>query len=107
MQIPLPSHTSLKKVDIFVSDLILRVTSLEKKQTHFIDLVHEIDYRSPDNKFLLTNGLLHATLKKASLSQISKIADAKVSCVTSKPSKLSKKPKINSGWTTIAKQHNN
>lgn len=65
MQIPLPSHTSLKKVDIFVSDLILRVTSLEKKQTHFIDLVHEIDYRSPDNKFLLTNGLLHATLKKA------------------------------------------
>jgi len=38
---------------------------LEKKQTHFIDLVHEIDYRSPDNKFLLTNGLLHATLKKA------------------------------------------
>jgi hypothetical protein len=65
VQIPLPSHTSLKKVDIFVSDLILRVTSLEKKQTHFIDLVHEIDYRSPDNKFLLTNGLLHATLKKA------------------------------------------
>lgn len=65
VQVPLPSHTSLKKVDIFLSDLILRVTSLEKKQTHFIDLAEEIDYRSPDNKFILTDGLLHATLKKA------------------------------------------
>lgn len=65
IQVPLPSHTSLKKVDIFLSDLILRVTSLEKKQTHFIDLAEEIDYRSPDNKFILTDGLLHATLKKA------------------------------------------
>lgn len=65
VQVPLPSHTSLKKVDIFLSDLILRVTSLEKKQTHFIDLAEEIDYRSPDNKFIVTDGLLHATLKKA------------------------------------------
>ncbi len=65
LQIPLPSHTSLKKVDIFLSDVILRVTSLDKKQTHFIDLAEEIDYRSPENKFILTNGLLHATIKKA------------------------------------------
>lgn len=27
IQIPLPNHTSLKKVSIFLSDLILRVTS--------------------------------------------------------------------------------
>lgn len=38
VQVPLPSHTSLKKVDIFLSDVIFRVTSLEKKQTHFLDL---------------------------------------------------------------------
>lgn len=64
VQIPLPSHTSLKKVDIYLSDLILRVTSLEKKHTHFLDLAQETDYKSPDNKFILTNGFLHATLKK-------------------------------------------
>lgn len=40
LQVPLPAHTSLKKVEIFLSDLILRVTSLEKKQTHFLDLLH-------------------------------------------------------------------
>jgi hypothetical protein len=40
LQVPLPAHTSLKKVDIFLSDLILRVTTLEKKQTHFLDLLH-------------------------------------------------------------------
>ena len=27
VQVPLPSHSSLKKVDLFLSDLILRVTS--------------------------------------------------------------------------------
>jgi hypothetical protein len=69
LQIPMPSHTSLKKVEIFLSDLILRVTSLEKKQTHFLDLAEEIDYRSPENKFILSNGLLHATLKKSNPDQ--------------------------------------
>lgn len=69
IQIPLPSHTSLKKVDIFLSDLILRVTSTEKKQTHFLDLLKDVEYRSPDNKFVLTNGLLHATLRKVAEEQ--------------------------------------
>lgn len=65
LQVPLPSHTSLKKVEIYLSDLILRVTSIEKKQTHFLDLLHEVDYRSPENKFILTNGFLHTTLRKS------------------------------------------
>jgi hypothetical protein len=69
IQVPLPAHTSLKKVDIFLSDLILRVTSTEKKQTHFLDLLREVEYRSPDNKFVLTNGLLHATLRKVTEEQ--------------------------------------
>jgi hypothetical protein len=67
VQIPLPAHTSLKKVDIFLSDLILKVNSLEKNQVHFLDLLHEVDFRSPENKFVLSNGLLHATLKKAQI----------------------------------------
>jgi hypothetical protein len=66
VQVPLPSHTSLKKVDIFLADLILRVTSREKNQTQTLDLAQEIDCHSPDNKFILSNGLLHATLKKGS-----------------------------------------
>lgn len=65
VQVPLPAHTSLKKVEIYLADLILRVTSLEKKQTHFLDLFKEIEYRSPENKFVLSNGHLHATLRKA------------------------------------------
>lgn len=65
VHIPLPSYTSLKKVDIFLSDLILRVTSLEKKNTHFLDLAEGIDFVSSESKFILNNGLLHATLKKA------------------------------------------
>ena len=28
LQVPLPAHTSLKKVEIYLSDYILRVTSL-------------------------------------------------------------------------------
>lgn len=56
VRIPMPSHTSLKKIDIFLSDLILRVTSLEKKSTHFLDLAHPVDYKSSENKFILTDG---------------------------------------------------
>jgi len=46
VQIPIPAHSSLKKLDIYLSDLILRVTNTEKKQTTFLDLWAEIDYRS-------------------------------------------------------------
>jgi hypothetical protein len=69
VQVPLPAHSSLKKVEIYLSDLILRVTSLDKKQTHFLDLLIPVDYRSPENKFVLANGHLHATLRKASPDQ--------------------------------------
>jgi len=64
VQIPLASHTTMNKIDIYLSDLILRVTSLEKKQTHFLDFAQEIDYCSPENKFVISNEHLHATLKK-------------------------------------------
>lgn len=64
IQVPLQSHTSLKRVDIFLSDLILRVTSRESKKVHFLDLSLEVDYTSPENKFILRDGVLHATLLK-------------------------------------------
>ena len=38
VQIPLPSHTSLKNVEIYLSDLILKVNSKEKKQVTTLDL---------------------------------------------------------------------
>jgi uncharacterized protein YaaR (DUF327 family) len=47
IQVPLPAHTNLKKVDIYLSDLVLRVNSVEKNQIHFLDLAEEVDYRSP------------------------------------------------------------
>lgn len=64
VQIPLPSHTSLKKVQIYLSDLIFKVTSTEKGKPHILDLSKEIDYKAPENKFIFSNGHLHATLKK-------------------------------------------
>lgn len=73
IRVPMPSHTSLKKIEIFLSDLILRVTSLEKKSTHFLDLAQEVDYRSAENKFMLTDGEIHCTLKKKEQVQWEKL----------------------------------
>lgn len=60
----MPGHTSIKHLEIFASDLIVRVTSKVKKSTETLDLLHEIDYLSSDNKFVLIDSILNATLKK-------------------------------------------
>ena len=69
VQVPIPAHTTSKKLDIYVADLIFKVTSLEKKQTQIIDLWGKVDYRSHENKFVVETGLLRATLKKAEADQ--------------------------------------
>lgn len=61
LQLP---NTSMKKVDIYLSDLVLRVTSLERRATHFFDLYDNINYRSKDNRNIYAGGVLEITLAK-------------------------------------------
>jgi hypothetical protein len=58
-------NTTIKKIDIYMSDLILRVTSLERRATHFFDLYAPINYQSKENRNLYANNTLEITLVKA------------------------------------------
>lgn len=42
----MPDHKSMKNVEIFLSDLVLRITSKQKKTAHVIDFDKEINYLS-------------------------------------------------------------
>lgn len=64
VKINMPGHTSIKNVQIFLADLILRITSKQKKSSQVLDLYKEVDYLSQQNKFVLMDGVLNATLKK-------------------------------------------
>lgn len=58
------ANTSIKKIEFFLSDVVLRVTSLEKKTTHVFDLFEAINYKSKENKNVYVNGVLEITLLK-------------------------------------------
>ena len=60
----MPDHNSMKNVEIFLSDLLLRVTSKQKNTSQVLDFDQEIDYLSPENKFVMMDGKIIATLKK-------------------------------------------
>ena len=67
--INMPDHKSMKNVQFFLSDLILKVTSKQKKTSQIIDFSHEVDYLSPENKFTLIDGKIIATIKKKDIGQ--------------------------------------
>ena len=60
----MPGHISMKNIDIFLGDVMLRITSKQKKSSKILDLAHEIDYLSTENKFTLIDGVVNAVLKK-------------------------------------------
>jgi HSP20 family molecular chaperone IbpA len=64
VRIPMPGHTTIKNIEIYLSDLILRITSKQKKSAETLDLLKEVEYLSPENKFVLSDGIVSATLKK-------------------------------------------
>ena len=52
-----------------MSDLVLRITSKQKKTSHILDFNQEIDYLSPENKFTLIDGKIIANLKKKNANE--------------------------------------
>lgn len=64
VRIPMPGHTTIKNIQIYLSDLILRITSKQKKSAETLDLLKQVEYLSPENKFVLSDGVVSATLKK-------------------------------------------
>ena len=65
----MPDHKSMKNVDIFLSDLFLRITSKQKKTSQVLDFCQEVDYLSAENKFVLVDGKIIATLKKKNVDE--------------------------------------
>ena len=57
-------HTSIKNVEIYLSDFILRITSKVKKYVETLDFCQEVDYLSSDNKFTMIDGVVNAVVKK-------------------------------------------
>lgn len=39
VRIPMPGHTTIKNIEIYLSDLILRITSKQKKSAETLDLL--------------------------------------------------------------------
>ncbi len=54
--------TSLKKIDIFLSDVILKVNCMEKNFVKILDLSEQIDYESKDNRVVYTQEILEISL---------------------------------------------
>ena len=64
VKISMPGHLAIKNVEIFLADVVLRITSKIKKSVETLDLLHEVDYLSPENKFVMLDSTVNATLKK-------------------------------------------
>lgn len=64
VKVSMPGHTSMKNIQVFLSDVMLRITSKQKKSSKVLDLAHEISYLSPENKFMMVDGVINVTLKK-------------------------------------------
>ena len=65
----MPDHKSMKNVEIYLSDLFLRITSKQKKTSQVLDFNQEIDYLSAENKFVMMDGKVIATLKKKNVDE--------------------------------------
>lgn len=46
IKINMPGHTTMKNLEIFLSDVLLRITSKVKKSVETLDLSHEVDFLS-------------------------------------------------------------
>ena len=65
VNVPMPGLNTIKNVEIFLSDVILRLTSKVKKSVETLDFAREVDYLSSDNKFTVVDGAVNAVVKKA------------------------------------------
>jgi len=58
------SGVSLKKIDIDVCDLVLKVNVSANNYLKIFDFPHEIDYKNRENKTSYNDGILELYLKK-------------------------------------------
>ena len=54
----------MKGVEVYCSDLVLRVNVADKKLVKVLDLEQEVDFVSKENKYGFGNQMLECTLKK-------------------------------------------
>ena len=55
---------AVKKIDVFVSDLVLKINIPEKKWVRVIDLKHPVDFLSKENAVVFANEIVEVTLIK-------------------------------------------
>ncbi|KAL4480776.1 hypothetical protein ABPG72_001645 [Tetrahymena utriculariae] len=63
IRIPIKGIT-MKKIDIFISDLVLKINIIEKKWVRVLDLKHEIDFQGQENNVVYANEVLEIILVK-------------------------------------------
>ncbi|EAR87721.1 tetratricopeptide repeat protein (macronuclear) [Tetrahymena thermophila SB210] len=63
IRIPIKGIT-MKKIDIFISDLVLKINITEKKWVRVLDLKHEIDFQGQENNVVYANEVLEIILVK-------------------------------------------
>ncbi len=64
MKIPLPGVSSMKNVELYLSDCVLRVNVSSARMVKVFDLSQKVDYLSKENKFVFTGSRLECTLLK-------------------------------------------
>lgn len=54
----------MKKIDVFISDLVLKINITEKKWVRVLDLKHEVDFQSKENSVVYANEVLEIVIVK-------------------------------------------
>lgn len=54
----------MKKIDIFISDFLLKINVLDKNFVKIFDLKYEIDFANPENNAIYNNDILEVILVK-------------------------------------------
>lgn len=58
------SSVSLKKIDVYMTDLVLKINVKENNFIKIFDFESEVDYRNRENKITYNNGVLELLIKK-------------------------------------------
>lgn len=54
----------MKKIDIFISDFLLKINVLDRNYVKVLDLKYEIDFANPENNAIYNNDILEIILVK-------------------------------------------
>lgn len=71
--------TSIKKIEVEVSDLVLKVNVTEKNMVRVFDLKHEVEWQSKEQQSIYQNEVLEIQLIKKSEEIWGELTEAKLS----------------------------